>query len=112
MNARSITAQEAAYRVLGIPLYKSNFTTVWILTGLPKERISLLKPSSVLSNLDDDDDDIFMAGILDKYSCRPESLEGWFLAGFATWYQGDYKKEEKQDFQPDLLESMNVKMME
>jgi hypothetical protein len=105
LNARSVTAQEAAYRVLGLPLHKSNFQTVWIPTGLPTERVGLLKPSTVLTNMEDDDEDIFIPGILDKYSCRPQQLDNWFLALFASWYKsGSEIKEDKNDFQPDILQ--------
>ena len=41
LNARSVSAQEGDYRLLGLPLYKSNFDSIWIPTGLPKERVSL-----------------------------------------------------------------------
>jgi hypothetical protein len=103
INSRSVTAQEAAYRALGLPMYKSNFTTVWIPTGLPSERISLLKPSYVLQNLDDADNDIFVSGIADKYSKRPAVLQAWCLTQFASWYQTARQDFVQSDFQPDIL---------
>ncbi|WAR11596.1 PIF1-like protein, partial [Mya arenaria] len=103
LNSRSVTAQEAAYRALGLPLYKSNFSTVWIPTGLPSQRISLLKPSYVLQRLDDMDNDVFVSGIADKYSKRPGVLEMWCLAQFATWYEPTQKDKVQSDFQPDIL---------
>ncbi|XP_052809481.1 uncharacterized protein LOC128237946 [Mya arenaria] len=103
LNSRSVTAQEAANRALGLPLYKSNFSTVWIPTGLPSQRISLLKPSYVLQRLDDMDNDVFVCGIADKYSKRPGVLEMWCLAQFATWYEPTQKDKVQSDFQPDIL---------
>lgn len=73
LNAWSVTAQEAAYRILGIPLHKSNFQSVWIPAGLPNERVGLVKSSRTLSNLEDDDEVIFVPGIL--VSCRSQQLE-------------------------------------
>lgn len=103
LNSRSVSAQEAVYRALGLPLYKSNFTTVWIPTGLPSERIRLLKPTYVLQNLDDADSDIFISGITDKYSNRPAVLEDWSLTLFASWYETSQRDFDHTDFQPDLL---------
>ena len=37
LNAWSVTAQEAVYRVLGLPLHKSNNLSVWLPDGLPNE---------------------------------------------------------------------------
>ncbi|XP_060577549.1 uncharacterized protein LOC132734725 [Ruditapes philippinarum] len=103
LNSRSVTAQEAAYRALGLPLHKSNFTSVWVPTGLPSERISLLKPTFVLQNLEEGDNDVFVSGISDKYSKRPANLENWCLAQFAAWYEVARKDYEPSDFQPDIL---------
>ena len=41
LNAREVSAQEAVYRVLGLPLYRSNFQTVFIPTDLPQNRVLL-----------------------------------------------------------------------
>ena len=56
LNARFVTAQESAYRTPGLPVYKFNFTTVWISDGLPNKRVGLVK-TSILSGLDDADAD-------------------------------------------------------
>lgn len=40
---------------------------VWIPTDLPDERIGILKPQSLLDELDDDDTDIYALGIVEKY---------------------------------------------
>ena len=61
LNSQSVTAQEAAYRVHGLPLHKSNFQSVWIPTGLLNKRVGLIKPSTPLSNLEDDDGDVLVA---------------------------------------------------
>lgn len=101
LNAWSVTAQEAAYRILGIPLHKSNFQSVWIPTGLPNERVGLVKSSRTLSNLEDDDEVVFVPGIL--VSCRSQQLELWLFALFASWYQVELDKQDKNDFQPNNL---------
>ncbi|WAR30905.1 PIF1-like protein [Mya arenaria] len=95
-NARTVSAQEAAYRVLGLPLYVSNFTTVWIPSGLPENRIRILKSKQQLNALDDDDENVFSTNIIDRYAARPSDLKQMCLAEFAMWY-GLQKKDTKQD---------------
>ena len=104
LNSRTITAQESAYRILGMPLYKSDSQIVWIPTGLPHQRISVIRPLSYLGNLEDDDEDIFVSGIGDKYSKRPSSLESWCLAAFAAWYKTANKSVYTADFQSSVLD--------
>ena len=45
-NAREVSAQESVMRLLSIPLFKSNFETVFIPIDLPEKRIRLLKSYS------------------------------------------------------------------
>lgn len=61
---------------------------VWIPTDLPDERIGILKPQSLLDELDDDDTDIYALGIVEKYKKRPDSplLNELCLWEFAAWY--------------------------
>ncbi|XP_053378668.1 uncharacterized protein LOC128548229 [Mercenaria mercenaria] len=101
-NARNVSAQEAAYRILGLPLYVSNFTTVWIPSGFPEKRIRILKPNQFLQSLDDDDEYIFCTNIIDRYSARPaEQLEHMCLAEFAMWYQVQSKDTSQDETDTD-----------
>ncbi len=52
-NPRAMSPHEATYRILGLPLHKSDFQVGWIPTGLPHQRVSHLKSTHLLSNLDD-----------------------------------------------------------
>lgn len=88
LSNREISAQEAAYRLLSIPLKRCSSKMVWIPTDLPDERIGILKPQSLLDELDDDDTDIYALGIVEKYKKRPDSplLNELCLWEFAAWY--------------------------
>ncbi|XP_078312811.1 uncharacterized protein LOC144619258 [Crassostrea virginica] len=86
LNAREISAQEAVYRLLSFPLFKCSFRTVFVPADLPKNRVSFLKPLSVIKAMDHDEEDIYEKSIIDKYSLRPLSLENICLAQFAVWY--------------------------
>ena len=50
-NCVEVSAQEAAYPALQIPLIKCTKDIVFINTSAPEERIFLLKPKSVLDEL-------------------------------------------------------------
>jgi hypothetical protein len=86
LNYSEISAQEAAYGVLGIPLTNSSRDTIFIPTGLPEERVVLVKSEAELQKLPNDSEDIAVSGTLDHYIKRPENLEGISLAEFAAKY--------------------------
>ena len=44
------------------------------------------KSPSELAGMEDDDEDVFMASIHDRYAARPNDLEELCLAAFATKY--------------------------
>ena len=85
LNARSVSVQEAAYRLLGLPLYKSNFDSVSIPSGLPEERVRLLKSLNTLDNLDDDDENVFVADLLENM--LPDQI-GWRTGSWLCLHHG------------------------
>jgi hypothetical protein len=60
---------------------------VFINTSPPEERVVLLKPSTVLEALKDDDDDIQCSNLISRYSERPRSMTDMTLAEFASYYE-------------------------
>lgn len=44
---------------------------VWIPTDLPEDRIEILKQHAMFNELEDEDADVFVLGIVDKYQNRP-----------------------------------------
>ena len=114
LNAREVSAQEAVYRVLGLPLHRSTFQTVFIQTDLPENRVVFLKPKSVLENLDEESEDVYAQTMPQKYAHRPLILEQMTLAEFISWYVSSYntvqeEPQESAEFHPDLLESSAAK---
>ncbi|XP_069105751.1 uncharacterized protein [Argopecten irradians] len=89
LSNREISAQEAAYRLLSIPLKRCSTKMVLVPTELPEDRIGIIKPQPVLDSLEDDDTGIFSIGIVDKYQMRPPHLllENICLWEFSTWYE-------------------------
>ena len=66
-------------------------------TGMKDECVSLPKPQSQLAQFHDDDEDVFVTSLIDRYAVRPVSLQNMCSATFAVIYdviQSSTKKEE------------------
>ncbi|XP_062607978.1 uncharacterized protein LOC134269784, partial [Saccostrea cucullata] len=90
LTHREVSAQEAVYRVLSMPLKKTSRQVVFINTSIPNERIHILKSKVQLEQLDVDSDDVFQKGLLERYAARPLSLENMTLSDFGSMYQTKY----------------------
>ena len=112
LNSVEISAQEAVYIVLQLPMKKSSRQVIFINTAPPNERVQLLKPINDIKEMDDDSEDIYTSGLLQRYAKRPASLEYLTLADWAAWYDSYGKPYEKKSFQKDsdnfLLETANA----
>lgn len=60
MNSVEISAQEAVYIVLQLPMKKCSRQVMFINTAPPEERVQLLKPMNDIEELDDDCEDIYI----------------------------------------------------
>ena len=86
LNAVEISAQEACYILLQLCMRKSSRQVIFVNTNLTEDRVFLLKPQSVIENMDDDDENVESRGLITRYEERPDSLENVCLADFACWY--------------------------
>ena len=86
LNHRELSAQEAVYRILSLPLKMLSRKVVFVNTSPKQERVSLLKPADQLANLDTDSEDIYQTSLIDRYAARPDSLNNICLAEFAANY--------------------------
>lgn len=66
---------EAIIHVLSIRLKRSNISIWFISTDYRENRTRVLKSSSVLESLEDDDNNIYVPGIHEKNTARPSSLD-------------------------------------
>ena len=89
-------AQEAAYYLLGIQLYNSSNSVVFIPTAEDSAR--LCKPEAEYVEMDDNDDNIFMRNSTDRYIDRPKILRNICLAEYVAYYDGlgSYEKSVKK----------------
>ena len=100
-----VSAQEAVYRLLSLPLTKGSRQVVFIPTDLPENRTRLFKPMKVIETLEDDDPDVFQLSILDRYEARPNSLEDLCLAEFVARYSYSAKPRKSDTDPEDVSES-------
>ncbi|CAF4606665.1 unnamed protein product, partial [Rotaria sp. Silwood2] len=92
LNSSEISAQEAVYHILSIPLSISSRSTVFINTNRPENRISMLKSDEILEKLEPDSKDVFVEGLIDMYINRPDEMKNVCLADFASLYNISKKK--------------------
>ena len=86
LNHRELSAQEAVYRILSLPLKMLSRKVVFVNTSPKEDRVSLLKPVCQLENMDDESEDIYQTSLIDRYAARPDSLSNICLAEFAAHY--------------------------
>lgn len=83
-NGTEISAQEAAWCRLRLPMSCSSVVVEFINTLPRKDRQRRLKSEEELTNLDPDSSEITKIGAIDRYPDRPDELEGLCLADFVA----------------------------
>ena len=79
---------------------KKSRKVVSVSTSMKDEHVSLPKPKSQLTQLHDDDEDVFATSVIDRYAARPLALQNICLATFAVSYdviQSSTKTGESED---------------
>ena len=96
LNSVEISAQEAVYIILPLPMRKSSREVIFVNTSPPAERVELLQPMSEIEEMEDECEEIHSGGILKRYTERPASLENATLADWASWYDSSSKHYNKK----------------
>ena len=81
-------------------LMKKSRKVVSVSTSMKDECVSLPKPKSQLTQLHDDDEDVFATSLIYRYVTRPLALQNACLATFTVMYdaiQSSTKTEETED---------------
>ena len=102
LTHREVSAQEAAYRILSLPMKQLSRSVVWVDTNPKNERIAVLKSTQELEQLDNDDVNVFQKSLIERYQHRPQSIQSMCLAEFAATYVTNYKKEDDSDALPPV----------
>jgi len=86
LSQRELSAQEAAFRITGLPFVDSSRVTVSVNCKPPEKRCRILRSKKQLDQLPHESHDIFLNNIVDYYSKRPknEIFDAMCLARFAT----------------------------
>ncbi len=66
LNSVEISAQEAVYIILQLPMQKSSRNVVFVKTSPPAERVDLLKPLSEIEKMSDECEEIHSGGLLKR----------------------------------------------
>ena len=107
LTHREVSAQEAAYRILSIPMKQLSRSVVYVDTNPKHERIAVLKNKTDLGKLDDDDTNVFQKSLIDRYQHRPDELCSMSLAEFAATYVTNYQCKDDTD-DSDVLPSCDT----
>ena len=104
LTHREVSAQEAVYRILSLPMKQLSRSVVFVDTNPKHERIAVLKNPDMLTQLEDDDTNVFQKSLIDRYQHRPQQLSSMCLAEFAATYATDYKPDDSMtsDALPDV----------
>ena len=94
-NCVEVSAQEAVYLDLQIPLTKCTRDVVFINTSVPEERIFLLKPKAALDELPAESTDVESDSVIQRYSKRPKQLSKFCLADYVSKVDIIYPKGNK-----------------
>lgn len=83
-NNVEISAQEAAYLVLQLPIRKASRQAIFINTSPPEERVELLKPINDITDMEDDCEEIYTSGLLlmrtKRMSCKMPSVSSFLVS--------------------------------
>ena len=89
INAQEVTAQEACYLTLGLPLKVATRHTTFVSTATPQRRHAVLRPVVDLNNLPANSTDVLAQSPIDHYKKRPAAMEKVCLADFVACYTVD-----------------------
>ena len=94
-NCVEVSAQEAVYLDLQMPLTKYTRYIVFVNTPVPEERIFLLKPKAVLDELPAESTNVESDNVIQRYAKRPKQFSKFCLADYVSKVDIIYPKGNK-----------------
>ena len=101
LSGSEVSAQEAVYILLSMPLTLNSRQCIFINTGESDKRTKMVKRRTELLQLDPESTDIMATGLLDYYINRPDNLKNVCLADFAAKYQMVSSSKTSKDIEYD-----------
>ena len=92
VGKRVVGAPESAMRELSMWIMKKSRKVTYVNSNMKSDRVSLPKPPDALHDMEDDEDNVYMTSIHDRYALRPDKLENMCLAKFAVNYEYEGKR--------------------
>ena len=80
---------------------KSSRQVVFINTAPPDDIVQLLKPVNAIKEMEDNCEDVYTTGLLQRYAKHPFTLEHLTLADWTAWYDSCGKPCVKKSIQKD-----------
>ena len=87
LDKRVFRTPESAMQILSMWLMKKSRKVTCVNTEMKEQRVSLPKSQQQLSQLSDNDENVFATSVIDRYSSRPDELKLMCLAKFAVNYE-------------------------
>ena len=97
LTHREVSAQEAVYRILSLPMKRLSRSVVFVDINPKNERIAVLKDKNMLDQIHDDNTNIFQKNLIDGYQHRPRELQFMCLAEFAATYVTNYQHSDNSE---------------
>ena len=88
---RVVSAPEAAMWILSMWLMKKSRKVIFVDSNVHDDRISLPKNNKTLGDMDEDEENVYMTSIHDRYASRPDFLNDMCLVKFAVNYEPVFK---------------------
>ena len=101
LNAVEVSAQEAVYLILQMPITKASRSVDFIPTSPPEDRLFLLKKKETLENMNPSDTNIEAGNAIKQYASRPKQLEQWCLADYMSKLVVKYPKKHTDQYDTD-----------
>ena len=108
LNSVEMSAQEAVYLILQLPMRKSSRSVIFVNTSPPAERVELLKPLAEIEKMSDESEEIHSGGLLKRYVERPDILQNVTLADWAAWYDSCGKQNHKKPHKKADIDNLPV----
>ena len=83
-NKREVSINESGMRFIPQWLLKKTRTVVFVDSGPKEECARMPKPFHMLIDMDDEDENVFIQSIHERYEARTDDLEDLCLADFVT----------------------------
>ena len=79
------------YRILLLPMKQLSRSVIFVDTNPKSKIIPVLMGKEMLSQLEDNDTDVFQKSLIDRYQHSPQCLQSMCLAEFAATYATNYQ---------------------